>query len=131
MQPLRQFIIPLPPHALEQQPLGKYAEVLAAQHLTTQGYRILARNYRYRKAEIDLIAQKDLLLCFIEVKARTSLRFGYPETFVKSQQRKLIKHAADNYIYTYNWSHPIRFDIISILQKQHTVELTHFEDAFM
>lgn len=102
-----------------------------AQHLTTQGYRILARNYRYRKAEIDLIAQKDQLLCFIEVKARTSLRFGYPETFVKSQQRKLIKHAADNYIYTYNWSHPIRFDIISILQKQHTVELTHFEDAFM
>ena len=115
----------------QQQPLGKYAEMLAAEYLTKQGYQILVRNYRYRKAEIDLIAQKDTLLCFIEVKARTNLRFGYPETFVRNNQRNLIKRAADNYIYTWNWNHPIRFDIISILQKQHEVELTHFEDAFI
>lgn len=115
----------------QQQPLGKYAEMLASEYLTKQGYQILVRNYRHSKAEIDLIAQKDALLCFIEVKARTNLRFGYPETFVKPNQRNLIKRAADSYIYTWNWNHSIRFDIISILQKQHIVELTHFEDAFI
>jgi putative endonuclease len=130
MQTLNNFLIHTT-HPHEQKSLGKHAEILAAQHLITQGYQILVHNYRYRKAEIDLIAQKEQLLCFIEVKARTSLQFGYPETFVKSYQRNLIKRAAENYIYTHHWNYAIRFDIISILQKRNVVELTHFEDAFI
>jgi len=130
MQPLNKFLIHTT-FSHEHQSLGKHAELLAAQHLVKQGYQILVRNYHYRKAEIDLIAQKAQLVCFIEVKARTSLRFGYPETFVKSHQRNCIKRAADNFIYTYDWNYSIRFDIISILHKRHVVELTHFEDAFI
>ncbi len=123
------FIHSKPPD--EQHPLGKYAEILAARHLENQGYQIVSRNYRYKKAEIDIIAQKEQLLCFVEVKARTSSHFGYPETFVKLYQQNLIKAAAENYIHTSNWNTTIRFDIISILQKNNVVELTHFEDAFI
>ena len=110
--------------------LGANSEELAVQHLENEGYKILFRNYRHQKAEIDIIAQKDNHLCFMEVKARTNLQFGYPETFVKSYQKKRIKEAAENYIRTFHWHNSIRFDIISVVQQENATEIVHFEDAF-
>jgi putative endonuclease len=111
--------------------LGKKAEDLAINYLQNEGYKVLLRNYRYQKAEIDIIAQQDNRLCFVEVKARTNLQFGYPETFVTSYQQRLIKKAAENYMQACNWQDAIRFDIISIVQQGSSPELVHFKDAFI
>ncbi|HTF30986.1 MAG TPA: YraN family protein, partial [Flavitalea sp.] len=61
---------------------GKKGELLAAKYLLDLGFNILHCNWRYRKAEIDIIASKNSILHFIEVKTRTSLAFGYPEESV-------------------------------------------------
>ncbi len=112
------------------QKLGQVAEDLAAQYLQKQGFTIIARNYRYERAEIDIIAQKEKLLVFTEVKARNSNQFGHPETFVTAKKQALVRAAAEDYIITQNWNHSIRFDIIAILNSNDQVQLTHFEDAF-
>lgn len=112
------------------QPLGQAGEDLAATHLKKQHFTILSRNYRYRRAEIDIIAQKHELLVFVEVKARSSDQFGDPETFVTRKQQALVRTAAEHYIITHDWRHAIRFDIIAILKTNDYMQLTHFEDAF-
>lgn len=111
------------------QEAGKKGEALAAQYLEDKGYQIRDRNYRYRRAEIDLIAQKDNLLVFVEVKARSGTAFGYPEDFVDEKQASRIISAADQYIRHINWNGGIRFDIIAVMM-QTKLNIHHFEDAF-
>mmetsp|Transcript_34017 Transcript_34017/g.78405 ORF Transcript_34017/g.78405 Transcript_34017/m.78405 type:complete len:126 (-) Transcript_34017:428-805(-) len=111
--------------------LGHIAEDLAARHLGKQGFCIIARNYRYQRAEIDIIAQKEQLLVFVEVKARSNDQFGHPETFVSHKQRTLVHTAAEYYVTVHNWCHAIRFDIIAVLRCfDGQLYLNHFEDAF-
>ena len=112
------------------QHLGQAAEALSANYLAKHHFKIIARNYRYQRAEIDIIAQKNRLLVFVEVKARSNDRFGEPETFVSTQQQNLIRTAAEHYIITQDWGHAIRFDIIAVRQENHQLQLAHFEDAF-
>lgn len=108
---------------------GQSGEDLAAHFLEKKGYRIIERNYRYRRAEIDLIAQKEQLLVFVEVKTRGNNSFGNPEDFVGSRKAAMIVEAADHYIHQHNWQSNIRFDIIAILTRPH-LDIQHMEDAF-
>ena len=62
--------------------IGKQGEQLATEYLVSQQYKILEKNFRYKKAEIDIIALKNNTLAIIEVKTRTSVTFGEPESFV-------------------------------------------------
>ena len=119
-----------PPLKTIQQQLGKQAEDLAVGYLQNKGFKILKRNYRYKKAEIDIIAQKNTCLVFVEVKARTSQGFGYPEEAVGPTQQKLIRSAAENYMRAHDWNQAIRFDVIALLQQKGVMEIMHFEDAF-
>ena len=112
------------------QQLGQTAEAMAAHYLQNEGFSIMARNYRYQRAEIDIIAQKDRLLIFVEVKSRSNDRFGHPETFVTPHQQALICTTAEHYIISQDWCHAIRFDVIAIQISNHQAQLTHFEDAF-
>ena len=113
------------------QQLGQAAEDFAVGYLKKEGFAIIARNYRYQRAEIDIIAQKEQLLVFVEVKARSSDQFGNPETFVSAQQNALVRTAAEHYIITHDWDYAIRFDIIAVLQRKGSQrQITHFEDAF-
>ncbi len=109
---------------------GKSAEDLAVKHLQKMGFSIIERNYRYERAEVDIIAKKNTLLVFVEVKARSNHRFGHPEEFVTCKQQDLIHAAAEDYILAQNWGHAVRFDIISIFRSKGQAQLTHFEDAF-
>lgn len=109
---------------------GHKGEAIAIEYLQKQGFNILARNYRYKKAEVDIIAQKSNLLIFVEVKTRTSNRHGYPEEFVSQKKTDLFLLAAEEYIYHYNWQHDIRFDIISITASGPAVQVHHIQDAF-
>ena len=109
---------------------GSAAETYAIHYLEKNGYQLLARNYRIGKGEIDLIARKGKLLTFIEVKARTNLTYGYPETFVHPIQQASYHEIATHYIEENQWDNPIQFDIIALTPKGTTWELTHLEDAF-
>jgi putative endonuclease len=112
------------------QEFGINSENIAARYLQNKGFTILVRNYRYKRAEIDIIARKNACLYFVEVKARKSTSFGYPEEAVTKYKQSLIKEAAENYILEYNWDDPIRFDIIAISQQRNNIKLFHLEDAF-
>lgn len=106
--------------------IGIEGENKAVSHLESLGFEILERNYRYKRAEIDIIAMKSNLLLFVEVKSRKNNHFGNPEEFVSNSQKKLIIEAADDYIHAINWQKNIRYDIIAITGN----ELEHFQDAF-
>jgi putative endonuclease len=111
--------------------LGSYGESLAKAHLEATGYEILDENWTYEKAEIDLIAYKDKVIIFAEVKTRTGNGFGEPEDFVDNRKQKLLAHAADEYIYLMDHQGEVRFDIIAILFSNETnYKLNHIEDAF-
>lgn len=111
--------------------LGRRGESLAKTHLENAGYEILDENWTHGKAEVDLIAYKDKVIIFTEVKTRTGNSFGEPEDFVDARKQKLLVSAADEYIYLMDHQGDVRFDIISILfDKQANYTLKHIEDAF-
>jgi len=109
---------------------GKLGELLAENFLQKKGYVIIANNYRFARAEIDIIAQKDDLLVFVEVKFRKSNFFGDPEDSITPKKIEMIQSAADNYIDSINWNKQVRYDVISILQIDNKTEYYHIEDAF-
>lgn len=111
--------------------LGRTGEALAKTHLENSGYEILDENWTYGKAEIDLIAYKNKVIIFAEVKTRTGTGFGQPEDFVDARKQKLLVDAADEYIYLMNHQGEVRFDIISVLfDRNNNYILKHIEDAF-
>ncbi len=107
---------------------GSIGENLAAEYLVAKGFEVVARNYRWKKAEIDLIVKRDKWLIFVEVKTRSSNAWGEPESFVSDLQRRLIYSAAEEYIYNTDWQGNIRFDIVSV-KPCTPPEIVHFEDA--
>jgi putative endonuclease len=107
---------------------GNLGENLAAEFLKKKGFEIVARNYRFRHCEIDLIARRDNWTIFVEVKTRSSLSYGQPEEFVSAQQARRIFEAAEEFIFSTNWHGHIRFDIVSV-KLGVTPEVIHFEDA--
>ncbi|MDG2448550.1 MAG: YraN family protein [Saprospiraceae bacterium] len=111
--------------------LGRKGEEIACELLLKKSYRILEKNWRYKKAEIDIICEKNGVLIFVEVKTRSTLKFGMPEDFVSSAKRSLMFGAANAYMFAINHTWEIRFDVISVLMNsKHPPKLTHFEDAF-
>lgn len=113
-----------------QQEKGLNGENTAVRFLENKGYRILERNYRAGRYEIDIIARHKGIMVFIEVKARGSLKFGNPEDFVDDAKAERVMEGAENYLDDVNWEGPIRFDIISIVLVGKDAEVKHFKDAF-
>ena len=111
------------------QETGRRGEDMAVAYLRQKGYRVLQRNFRYRRAEIDLIVRRENLLVFVEVKARRDTGFGFPESFVSPEQAALIVGAADQYVQEQQWEGMIRFDIVAITLAP-ALAIEHFEDAF-
>lgn len=109
---------------------GKEGEKLAAAYLVKKGYLILYRNYRFMKAEIDIIAQKGNIIAIIEVKSRSSVYFENIAETVSKKKIMLLVSAADYYINTNKLDKEVRFDIITILKENNKFLIEHFEDAF-
>ncbi|MBI3189040.1 MAG: YraN family protein [Ignavibacteriales bacterium] len=110
---------------------GALGEALAVEYLKKKGYRILRQNYRYKRDEIDIIAQEKEVLVFVEVKARRSTEFGEPIEAVTESKQKTIRAVADGYLTEHEIEDTeCRFDVISILYKNGKPEIEHFIEAF-
>lgn len=110
--------------------LGRFGENLAENHLKAKGFRIVERNYRTGKLEIDLVAEHTEKLVIVEVKTRNTAEIGEPwKAVTKKKQRQLIK-AANNYIHSRNIHAETRFDIVSIVHNSFRTSIEHIEDAF-
>jgi putative endonuclease len=110
--------------------LGKTGEKIAQKYLQNKGYKILETNWRFGKAEIDIIAQINNILVVVEVKTRTSDHYGKPEVFVKNKKIKLLLEAINQYVAQKNIDVEIRFDIISIIKNQYQENIEHLENAY-
>ena len=112
--------------------LGKAGEQIAADYLKKKGYRIITRNWRYRKAEIDIIAEANGVLVVVEVKTRSSNHYGNPQDFISKEKIRLLVLATDAYITKYEIPLQVRFDIVSVLiPSKKKVTVQHIEDGFL
>jgi putative endonuclease len=111
--------------------VGKIGEQLARTFLENKGYSILEINWRYRRAELDLVAKDDETLVFVEVKTRSTDLFGQPTEAISPRKKRLLADAAAACMEHMGHEWAIRFDVISIIyrdEQHYTIE--HFEDAF-
>ena len=110
---------------------GSGEEDLAVEFLAARGIKILERNFRFERGEIDIIAEEGDELLFIEVKARRSRVFGLPEDAVTEKKQEQIFSVAEGYLFKNNIENrPCRFDIVAIEYCNGIAEIRHLRDAF-
>lgn len=113
--------------------IGDEGEDLATAYLESKGYTILERNYHFERAEVDIVAyDNEAFIIFAEVKMRSSNTYGEPEEHINDQKIQNVYKAAEAWIYERKMDGvPVRFDVISILQKKNEApDIKHFENAF-
>ena len=110
--------------------LGKAGEEIAAALLERKGYRILDRNWRWGKEELDIVAMDGTFLVIVEVKTRSSAIFADPETAVTRQKQKIMVRAANAYARYRRHPGEVRFDVITVVSKPEGEEVIHMVDAF-
>ncbi len=110
--------------------LGHLGENIAANYLQKKGYKIIAKNYRFRRNEIDLIAEFENKLIAVEVKTRQSTFMAGPEeTVTKTKQRRIIE-CINAFIDENEIDLEIQFDIVSVLIAKNEQNIRHISDAF-
>ena len=114
--------------------MGLFGEAETAKYLRKKGYTLLAHSYRCRFGEIDLIAEKKGMLCFVEVKLRSSDAHGLPREFVDARKQEKLRKTAQWYLAEKNLDVPARFDVAEITVEQKDVpqvkEFHYIENAF-
>jgi putative endonuclease len=116
--------------------VGRHGEQLAARHLEAAGLQILARNWRCRTGELDIVARDGSVLVFAEVKTRSSLAYGVPAEAVSRTKAARIRQLAMQWIdaqreqdVALSWS-ALRFDVVSVVRGSGGFEVTHLAGAF-
>ena len=116
----------------ERQRFGVTGEVVAERWLRHRGWRVLQRRFRSGRRDIDLIAERDGMVAFVEVKARQSGEFGGPMEAVNwRKQRELVRSAS---VWIDRHGRPgecYRFDVIGVLMEGERVRVRHVENAFL
>jgi putative endonuclease len=110
---------------------GIRGEEVAIRWLTKKGYTIIVCNWRYKRWEIDIIAGKDEMLHFVEVKSRSTTKYGYPEAGVNIKKLTSLKSAVEGYLNLYpEWS-TIQIDVLTITWRGKKVqEIFMIEDIY-
>ena len=111
---------------------GLWGELYAARYLRDEGYRIVTGNYRRRVGEIDIVAQKDNVVCFIEVKTRGINPMFAPIEAVDEAKQSKIRATAGLFMKTVGGDNEMRFDVIEIIldENYNKLQLKHTENAF-
>lgn len=110
--------------------IGRRGEEIACRYLIDKGHTIIAQNYRYRRAEVDIISKIQDCIVFTEVKTRSYSDFGYPEEAVDALKKKKMREAMNHYLEENNSKEEPRFDIIAITLIDDQIDIHHIEDAF-
>jgi putative endonuclease len=111
--------------------LGKIGEDLACRELEVRGYAILARRYRRRAGELDIIARDGPTVVFVEVKAREGREFGDAVEAVTSLKRRRMTRVALEYLVRHRLTHcPCRFDVVSIHMENEQPVIELYQNAF-
>jgi putative endonuclease len=110
---------------------GRQSEEKAVNFLEGRGYKVIRRNYKTRSAEIDIIAEDNGVICFVEVKSRHSNSFGEPAEAVCPAKQRQISKAAVCYLQENNaLDRPARFDVVSVLYEGDRPGIDLIKDAF-
>lgn len=116
---------------LARQHLGRRGEDLACRELERRGYAVLARGYRTRYGEIDIVAKDGSVLVFVEVKARTDGDFGHPAEAVTEQKQRRVVAMAEAYLARERVGDCLcRFDVVAVESDGDPPRLTVYRDAF-
>lgn len=109
---------------------GIIGEKIAQGFLLNKGYEILETNFYTKCGEIDIIAKLDKCIVFIEVKTRSSLKYGTPAMAVNTIKKKHIKCVAKTFMYLHRlYNCEIRFDVIEIFINEGKCKINHIEGA--
>ena len=110
--------------------LGRLGENMAKDFLEKKGFKIIDLNWRHHLHEVDIVAIHQKMWIFIEVKTRSTLKYGFPDESVDIKKERMLQEAAEIYIEQKDFCYEIRFDIISILKNEHEEKIYHIIDAF-
>ena len=112
--------------------LGRLGEAAAESTLRRAGFTVLERRYRLRTGELDLIAEHDGVVVFVEVKTRRGSGYGRPAEAVTPAQQRRLARAALGYLQRKGWlDRPCRFDVVEVFAAGSAVaRVRHIEDAF-
>jgi len=111
--------------------LGKSGEEIATSLLKENGYKILARNFKTKIGEIDIIARDKDTISFVEVKTRHSDKFGLPQEAISSSKQRQISKAALAYLKDNNLlNNKARFDVVSVIISQNQPKIDLIKNAF-
>ncbi len=121
-----------PTNPLSTHDIGARAEQLAAEFLVDHSYRILMRNFFYKKVgEVDIIAMDHNTLVFVEVRYRSNSRFSPPEASLSSHKIRRIRRTAEAWLVcTRTKDVPIRFDLVAMELHSGKIEIRHLKNAF-
>lgn len=109
--------------------IGIIGEKIAQEYLIKNEFKIIETNFLTKKGEIDIIAQKENYIIFIEVKTRTNLLFGTPAMSINNIKKKHIKSAAEIYIYQNRlYKNNIRFDVLEVFLNDGKCKINHIKD---
>ncbi|MBQ8228850.1 MAG: YraN family protein [Clostridia bacterium] len=111
---------------------GVWGELYAARYLRDNGYKIIAGNYRRRVGEIDIIAQKDNTVCFVEVKTRGEDPMFAPSEAVDALKQEKIRATAGLFMNKFGGENNVRFDVVEVILDKNfnKLSLNHIKDAF-
>jgi len=110
--------------------LGQKGEALAAEYLEKAGYRIVQRNFKWGRNEIDIIAENDNFIVFTEVKTRSADFQVSPSAAVNREKQKSVILAADGYLKRFGIDKESRFDVITVVKSSNSFDIDHIENAF-
>ena len=110
---------------------GAEAEALAAAVLEGKGYRILARNHRLRRGEVDLVCEEGDTICVVEVRSRTGGSHGTPEETVDRRKARRVAIAAGDWVARNGaGARDLRFDVVAVTFGEDPPRIVHFPAAF-
>lgn len=110
--------------------IGRTGESIASTHLIGLGFRILEKNWRFKHYEIDIIAEYQDFIVFVEVKTRKDNSFGDPQDFVNRKKQRFLIKAANEYLVVKDVDKEARFDIIAVTNDPQGQKVVHIPNAF-
>ncbi len=112
--------------------LGRKGEREAEKYLKKKGYRILDRNFRIKGGELDLVAEKDGEIVFVEVRTRERDDFMDPIFSITPKKRRSLRRAAEVYLLSRGLDlAPCRFDVITLVREGNSLKINHYENIFI